>query len=280
MTERPELCEGDRGPWVERLQHLLKAEGHNLIADGDFGPKTAYEVRAFQALENLAVDGVVGDLTWAALEEAQKERAGDDVEAWAWAPKELPDPPTAPARPDFAPLRGNVGRHEVFGYFKYAPAPTSGNPEAIQFLDDWPDRNIVSIEIPQLKLIPGVPHDGRIVGRGPQSGIVSVHRLVATQMQELWQAWEDHGLLDRVLTWAGLWAPRFIRGSRSVLSNHCFASAFDVNAPWNGLRRQPAAAGERGSVWELVELAHEHGFYWGGHFQRKDGMHFEVARVL
>ena len=91
---------------------------------------------------------------------------------------------------------------------------------------------------------------------------------------------EGLGLLDRVLTWGGLWAPRFIRGSKSVLSNHCFASAFDINVPWNGLGRDTAPTGKRGSVWELVELAHEYGFYWGGHFQRKDGMHFEVARLL
>ncbi len=280
MTERPVLREGDEGPWVERLQHLLTSSGFHCIADGDFGPKTAYQVRAFQAFENLTVDTEVGELTWAALEEAQEARTTEDAEAWAWAPRERPDPPSAPARPDFDPIRGNVGRHEVFGYFKYAPAPTSGNVEAVQFLDDWPDKNIVSVEIPQLKLIPGVPHEGQMVGKGPKSGIVSVHRLVAVQMAELWQAWEDHGLLDRVLTWGGLWAPRFIRGSKSVLSNHCFASAFDVNVPWNGLGREPAPTGERGSVWELVELAHEYGFYWGGHFQRKDGMHFEVARVL
>lgn len=280
MSGHPELREGDKGRWVERLQHLLNAEGCSCIADGDFGPKTAHQVRVFQAQESLTVDGVVGELTWAALEDAHKGRAGDDVEGWGWGPKERPDPPRAPARPDFDPLRGNVGRHEVFGYFKYAPAPTSGNAEAVRFLDDWPDRNIVSIEIPQLMRIPGIPHEGRMVGKGPRMGTVSVHHLVATQMHELWQAWEDHGLLDLVITWGGLWAPRYIRGSRSVLSNHCFASAFDINVPWNGLGREPAGFQKRGSVWELVELAHEYGFYWGGHFQRKDGMHFEVARLL
>ncbi|PYN75607.1 MAG: hypothetical protein DMD96_27450 [Candidatus Rokuibacteriota bacterium] len=28
-----------------------------------------------------------------------------------------------------------------------------------------------------------------------------------------------------------------------------------------------------------VPIAQEHGFYWGDHFSRCDGMHFEVARV-
>jgi hypothetical protein len=280
VTDRPELCQGDRGPWVERLQHLLTAERFPCIADGDFGPKTAYQVRAFQAFENLAVDGVVGELTWAALEQAQKARGEGDAEVWAWAPQARPDPPSAPERPDFDPIRGNVGRHEVFGYFKYTHSPTPDNPESIKFLDDWPKQNIVTIEIPQLMEIPGIEHDGRRVGQGPRLGTVSVHRYVASQMLELWEAWEDNGLLDRIITWGGLWAPRFIRGSKSVLSNHAFGSAFDLNVPWNGLGREPARAGQKGCVWDLVALAHEYGFYWGGHFQRRDGMHFEVATIL
>lgn len=279
MSERPDLRQGDEGPWVERLQHLLTVAGYPTIADGDFGSITDQQVRFFQASENLVVDGWVGELTWAALEEALQAAEGEDPERWAWLPRPRPEPPQAPPRPDFDPIRGNVGRHKIFGYFKYAPAPTAANPEAIQFLDDWPDRNIVTVEIPQLRLIPGIAHKGRMVGKGPPSGMVSVHYMVAEQLKELWQAWEDAGLLDRVITWAGLWAPRFIRGSKSVLSNHAFATAFDINAPWNGLNREPAKVGEKGSVWELVELAHKHGFYWGGHFSRKDGMHFEVAKV-
>jgi hypothetical protein len=74
--------------------------------------------------------------------------------------------------------------------------------------------------------------------------------------------------------------PRFIRGSRSVLSNHAYGSAFDINAAWNPLGATPADVDEKGSVIELVPLAHEFGFYWGGHFNsRPDGMHFEAAEI-
>ena len=41
----------------------------------------------------------------------------------------------------------------------------------------------------------------------------------------------------------------------------------------------PALMGERGCVREMVRIAHENGFYWGGHFTRLDGMHFEVAKL-
>ena len=37
---------------------------------------------------------------------------------------------------------------------------------------------------------------------------------------------------------------------------------------------------DKGCVRELVPIAHDHGFYWGGHFTRQDGMHFELARLF
>jgi hypothetical protein len=270
----PELRKGDEGSFVERLQHRLIAHQYPLIADSDFGTETDKQVRAFQANENLKTDGVVGGLTWAALEDKPEDYAD-----WGWGPKERPDIVGAPQRPDFDPLIGNARRHAVFGSFKYDSAATPTNPEAVRFLDDWPDRNILTVHIPQLVLIPGIEHKGRIVGAGPQSGTVSCHRLIADQLKALWQKWDDEGLLDHIITWAGMWAPRFIRGSRVTLSNHCFATAFDINAPWNPLNREPAAAGKRGCVWPLVALAQSHGFYWGGHFSRADGMHFEAAVI-
>lgn len=64
-----------------------------------------------------------------------------------------------------------------------------------------------------------------------------------------------------------------------VVVSNSWATAFDVNVAWNGLGRQPALVGETGSVRELVQLANEHGFFWGGHYSgRLDGMHFELAR--
>ena len=125
------------------------------------------------------------------------------------------------------------------------------------------------VEIPQLRGVSGAP----------SSASVRFHRRAADQLRELWRAWEAAGLLRLVLTWEGAFAPRFVRGSDTVLSNHAHGSAFDINAPWNALGARPALVGQRGGVRELVPIANRHGFFWGGHFRdRADGMHFEVAR--
>ena len=106
---------------------------------------------------------------------------------------------------------------------------------------------------------------------------------MANQFTDLWSAWENAGLLSKILTFDGAYNPRYIRGGakNQILSNHAFATAFDINYAWNKLGAEPATFGQEGCVYELVPIAHRFGFYWGGHFStRKDGMHFEVAKIL
>lgn len=59
---------GSRGTDVIYLQQRLTAKGYGVGAvDGIFGVKTLEAVKAFQAENNLAIDGVVGSKTWAVL---------------------------------------------------------------------------------------------------------------------------------------------------------------------------------------------------------------------
>jgi hypothetical protein len=110
---------------------------------------------------------------------------------------------------------------------------------------------------------------------------VWLHAKAGQQIVNTFQQWEDGGLDNLILTWAGSWVPRYVRGSRKYLSNHSWGTAFDINVPWNGLGKVPALKGKKGSVRELVGIANENGLFWGGHYQnRPDGMHFEVAKVL
>ena len=68
---RRTLRKGDEGGDVEALQQLLNADPrYPTKVDGIFGKDTAASVRAFQADNGLKADGIVGPLTWAALDKA------------------------------------------------------------------------------------------------------------------------------------------------------------------------------------------------------------------
>lgn len=166
-------------------------------------------------------------------------------------------------------------RQRLFGQFQFKAAPSTGDPEAILILGDWTKDNITMVEVPQLRSVKYAPSNQKIAWNTRAVG----------QLKALFAAWERAGLMHLVLTWGGSWCPRFVRGSKTNLSNHAWATAFDINVPWNGLGVRPALVGRTGSVRELVQLANENGFWWGGHGfgtpgSRLDGMHFEVAKVV
>jgi hypothetical protein len=174
-----------------------------------------------------------------------------------------------PPRPPFAPLADNSQREQLFGRIEWERA--SG--DNIRITNNWVAENIVDVTIPQLASI-----------SGGGNGIIKFHRLAADQLQRLWAAWEEAGLLDRVRTFDGAWFPRTLRNSPNTLSSHTYGTDFDINARWNGLMQVPALVGEEGSVRELVPIANQFGFWWYGHADfgggAADGMGFGIARLL
>jgi D-alanyl-D-alanine carboxypeptidase len=74
---------------------------------------------------------------------------------------------------------------------------------------------------------------------------------------------------------AGSLCVRLIRGSNSSVSNHSFGTAIDVTLQGE---LDPFADGtmQIGLV-ILAEHFNEEGWYWGGGYNREDGMHFEVG---
>ena len=249
------------GDDVERWQFFLVGQNHLLEVDGNFGNDTFDATSAFQTENHLDIDGAVGPDTL-----GRAMSLGFDPLEDAAAPAN--SGAAFPPRPNFNPLISTADRQKLFGKFDFVSAPVPSNPENIRILGTWEQDNIVRVQLPQLVGVQGAPHDGG----------ARFHKKAAGQLVALWKAWEDAGFLDRVLTWDGSFVPRFIRGSRTVLSNHAFGTAFDINAALNPRGTRPLLVGKKGSVRELVTIANDHGFYWGGHFVAKpDGMHFEIA---
>jgi peptidoglycan hydrolase-like protein with peptidoglycan-binding domain len=67
----PLLKKGSSGLAVKQLQQALSDLGyHPGAADGEFGSKTEAAAKSFQADHDIAVDGIVGDITWLNIDEA------------------------------------------------------------------------------------------------------------------------------------------------------------------------------------------------------------------
>ncbi|MCF3146769.1 peptidoglycan-binding protein [Streptomyces platensis] len=63
----PLARKGDLLCKARAVQYLLRAHGHDVEADGDFGVRTAAAVKKFQAAHGLLADGKVGVRTWSHL---------------------------------------------------------------------------------------------------------------------------------------------------------------------------------------------------------------------
>lgn len=266
MRTLREGCVGDDVVSWQAFLHGLEARLAGLTITGTFDRATAAATRVYQRSRGLAQDGVAGARTVGTAMardgfDPLTDEGHSDRTSRAWPP--LIAGFTSMSRDE---------RDRTLGAPVFFPAPVPGNLEAVKLDQSWVQRNIVAVEVPELA------HSG-ITG-APEGGRVYCHRLAGPRLVELFARWAEAGLIDRVLAWGGMWSPRFIRGSRTVLSNHALGAAFDLNVPWNALGSAGALVGEHGCVRELVGIAAEQGWFWGGWFQqRPDPMHFELARA-
>lgn len=275
---------GSKGPEVVELQKLLNNHVQVpyalLIENGNFDHLTQDAVIRFQKnykKRYLKPDGIAGSKTMAAL----KGKDPDSVDLGdGW-----------PDRPAFSAMSFQK-KLDTFGKFEFEEDATAKDKDAIKILGDWKAKNIITVKIPQLGLIQR-PSSGNARSKGKTtppktySTNVSVHFKASKQIVATWAAWEAAGLLDRVISYHGLFVPRYMRkvvhnGKPEKLSNHSWGTAFDINADDNGLGKVPAGLNEEGCVRELVKIANDNGLFWGGHFGggRMDGMHFEIGIVM
>jgi len=258
------LYPGMKGADVKRWQIFLRGlfNDSNVIVNGEYDSVTLEATRAFQASKDLDADGIVGPKTISAA-----LLDGFDVMKDNSSGEFGPNWPSRPVNNPLTPLE----RMRLFGKFSFISSPTQTNPESIKITDNWSKDNIIVVQVPQLVGIPGSLHDGT----------AHVHRKISRQFLKLFDDWQSANLTEKILAWGGSWVPRFVRGSRTSLSNHAWGTAFDINHQWNGLGVRPALRDEKGSVRELVDIAYQNGFYWGGWFKsRPDGMHFEAYKII
>jgi hypothetical protein len=254
------IKKGSTGDLVAQWQDFLSGQGFQINFSGIFDDETEAATKLFQEKSALGAFGIAGKKTFGAAAALGFEWVDNGVTETGF-----------PQKPDFFAIN-DVKKQELFGPLEFIAAPTASNPEGLKITNDWEEKNLQRVIIPQLIGVKGAS----------AVGAVSFHKKAADQFAALWQAWEEAELLDRVISYAGAYMARFVRGlaKQEILSNHAFATAFDINSLENPLGAEPAKLGTKGSVYELVPLAHEYGFYWGGHFKRKDGMHFEVAKII
>jgi len=82
----------------------------------------------------------------------------------------------------------------------------------------------------------------------------------------------DTGKVSELKTFDGCFNIRKKRGLSSM-SLHSWGIAIDVNAAWNQLNMTPTLSSE------FVKCFTDAGFEWGGTWQRKDGMHFQLKSI-
>jgi hypothetical protein len=82
----------------------------------------------------------------------------------------------------------------------------------------------------------------------------------------------QRGFVNELKTWDGCFNIRKKRGLTSM-SLHSWGIAIDVNAAWNGLGKEPTLSAG------FVKCFTDAGFDWGGTWKRKDGMHFQLAKI-
>lgn len=80
------------------------------------------------------------------------------------------------------------------------------------------------------------------------------------------------GKVSELKTFDGCFNIRKKRGLSSM-SLHSWGIAIDVNAAWNQLNMVPTLTPG------FVKCFTDAGFEWGGTWNRKDGMHFQLAKI-
>ncbi|MBW3657765.1 MAG: M15 family metallopeptidase [Actinobacteria bacterium] len=258
------LVEGDVVVRHDVAHNLGLELGSDITLTGPVRPQTvrigAFASNGAPPLADLIVPWDVGS-----------DLGGGDVDTLIVALRDDVDPPAsaeaitaavgggeaevreAPVRQQAARIVGTGGRthFEPFSYTDLGDGMIVIDPA-------WVKKWIVPVEIPGM-------------------GTTRVHRIMAPQLMAALREVQEAGLYGHFKKeqFAGAWVPRHIdwRPDRP-LSMHAWGLAIDFNAQDNWLGKKPVMDVR------IVRIFEKWGFQWGGWWNRPDGMHFELARVV
>jgi hypothetical protein len=235
---------------VKRVQAFLAGKGYTIETDGVFGNQTATVLRLWQKANKIEETGKIDTATKLTMR-------SENIVVTTSTPSTYP-----------VCLIPSISAQQVkakFGIFNYTKnANNTVNPDI-----RWVKENIVPMYL------------GAYFGQRAIEGLdaekkIRVNAKIANNLANAFQDMLDLGIIGDIISCAGAYYPRMIRGSSKVLSNHSWGTAIDFNAPENWLGVNPAPYGKKGCLFDVVMVMQSWGFYWGGWYSgRKDGMHFE-----
>ncbi len=116
-----------------------------------------------------------------------------------------------------------------------------------------------------------ISHAGRLGVRGLDSAVASLRTVMSAVQQQ-------QRLVYRVLESNGMLSVRYVRGSKTHISNHSWGTAIDLIVAGT-----PDIRGDNQVLFGLLLIApifNAQGWYWGAGFPTEDGMHFETGQTL
>ena len=168
-----------------------------------------------------------------------------------------------------APIIPPDGLDEIGRFTGFDPAKHLGADGTI--LPMWEAAKIVRLELPKpLRYLSGV-----MVSR------VAIHERILPATALALEGVLRAGLWEELEPYGGGFVPRLKRTVIGPeLSTHAYGLALDFDPAGNpmGVAAHLTKFGGTARGREVVSIFHDHGFYWGGHFSRPDGMHFQFAR--
>lgn len=169
------LRNGSTGDDVRRLQESLNQQGYNLAVDGIFGSNTQAAVRDYQSKNGLTVDGIAGNQTMTALANAS---------ASAQAAQSQPATSPAAQEPQSAPKLTGVSdyTHSKISGLENGYQPSERVQQAMAYLDEAQTNPVAEYQSQYDDQIAEVYN--KIVGREPFSYSLTGDMLYQQYKQE------------------------------------------------------------------------------------------------